>query len=61
MAAQAGRIVSEFLQGDRKQLPPPAYPEDFRIRVNRHVARSIDLDFQDNPEFLSIMKQRNDE
>ncbi|MCO6411451.1 MAG: hypothetical protein J5I92_01780 [Thiogranum sp.] len=61
MATQTAAIIREFLHGERKQLPAPAYPERFRVQINRHVARSIGLDFADTPEFLSIMKESNDE
>lgn len=61
MAAQTATVIREFLHGERKQLPAPAYPERYRVQVNRHVARSIGLDFADTPEFLSIMKESNDE
>jgi ABC-type uncharacterized transport system substrate-binding protein len=61
MAAQTGKLISDFMKGDRKDLPPPDYPEKYRVQINRHVARSIAFDFEDNPEFLSIMKESSHE
>ena len=61
MASQTGKIINDFMRSDRKYLPAPAYPENYKVQVDRHVAGSIDLDFEGNPEFLSIIEESSNE
>jgi ABC-type uncharacterized transport system substrate-binding protein len=61
IARQAARIITEFVRDRRSGLPPPQYPQHYKIRINQHVADSLGLDLENNPELRSIMKDADDE
>ena len=42
LAEQVADAVAGFV-GPERQLPPPSYPVYFKVAVNYHVARSLDL------------------
>ncbi|HUY02335.1 MAG TPA: ABC transporter substrate binding protein, partial [Rhodocyclaceae bacterium] len=42
IGTQAGKMARAVLQG--RPLPPPQYPTEFTVEINRHVARSLGLD-----------------
>jgi len=61
MARQTARVISDFFTNGKSTLPAPQYPAHFRIRINEHVADSLGLDFDTNPELRSIIEGVNDE
>ncbi len=38
--------IADYIESppDRRRLPPPVFPETFSISINRHVARSLEID-----------------
>ncbi len=61
IARQTARVIIDFFTDGKSALPEPQYPAHFRIRVNEHVADSLNLDFDTNPELRSIIEGVNDE
>ncbi|HHJ15855.1 MAG TPA: hypothetical protein ENJ80_04070 [Gammaproteobacteria bacterium] len=61
IARQTASVIRDFFSSHEQGLPQPQYPEHYKIRVNRHVADSLGLDFENKPEFQSIIKEADDE
>ncbi len=52
IAQQANEIIAEMAKGGRWSLPDAAYPKYFSIKLNRAVARSLDIAVPDEPALL---------
>jgi ABC-type uncharacterized transport system substrate-binding protein len=61
IARQAAGIAVDFLKNGKNRLPPPQYPEHFRIRINRHVSDSLGLDLAGNTQLRSLTSDADDE
>ena len=61
IAGQAAGIIRTFFSENKHDLPQPQYPAQYKIRINRHVADSLGLDFENKPAFQSIIKEADDE
>jgi len=61
IARQAAAVIRAFFSGQEHVLPQPQYPEHYKIRINRHVADSLGLDFEHRPELQSIIRAADDE
>lgn len=61
ISRQAAGIIKAYFAGNEHRLPPPQYPQSFKIRINRHVADSLGLDLEHHPKLQSIIKDADDE
>lgn len=61
IARQTAGIIRAFLDAGKHSLPPPRYPEHYTIRINSHVARSLGLKLDSNPELQSMIKDADHE
>ena len=61
IARQTAGIIRVFLEAGKHSLPPPAYPENYTIRINPHVTRSLGLKLDSNPELQSMIKEADHE
>jgi ABC-type uncharacterized transport system substrate-binding protein len=61
IARQAAGIVVNFLKSDKTRLPPPQYPEHFRISINRHVSDSLGLNLTGNSRLRSLTSDSDNE
>ena len=56
--ALAADVITRFLQPGQGRLPPPQYPADFRVSVNRQVARSLGLMVPDDAVLYRQLRAR---
>ncbi len=61
IARQAAGVIKTFFKHDKPGLPLPQHPEHYKIRINRHVADSLGLYLETNPELQSIIKEADNE
>ncbi|TCK18960.1 ABC-type uncharacterized transport system substrate-binding protein [Thiogranum longum] len=61
IAVQTVSVIQDFFDSDTNALQPPQHPKRYSIKVNRHVAESLGLDFDANPTFQSLLKEADDE
>jgi ABC-type uncharacterized transport system substrate-binding protein len=61
IAEQATDVIKTFFNSHKPGLPAPQYPKHYSIRINKHVAESLGLDLEANPELQSIMKKAENE
>jgi ABC-type uncharacterized transport system substrate-binding protein len=61
IARQTAGIVRGYFSDSARVLPPPQYPRHFTIQINRHVAESLDLEFDNNAELQLIIKEADDD
>lgn len=54
IAAQAARAAREFNR--QGTLPPPQYPQEFEVLVNRQVAESLDINIKSDASLLMEIK-----
>ena len=55
LAVTAARLCARALR--RRRIPPPVYPEVYRVSVNRHVARSLGLLVREEAELLRELRR----
>lgn len=53
MADVAAQLIGQFFETGR--LPPPTYPQDYRISLNRQVARSLNIPLPDANEITRFI------
>lgn len=58
LGQQVADVITRFLQPGQGRLPPPQYPADFRVSVNRQVARSLGLTVPDDAVLYRQLRAR---
>jgi putative ABC transport system substrate-binding protein len=61
IARQTTGIIKRYIANRNRGLPAPQYPRHYKIRINQHVAESLNLDFSNKAELQLIMKEADDE
>lgn len=55
MVGQASRFLKEYFASG--QLPPPAYPDIYRVKINRQVARSMNIPLSEGDKISHRVEQ----
>lgn len=60
---EMARLTNEFLNTyfETGRLPPPAYPEDYKVEINRQVGRSLNIPLPSREEIADRVQQRLDD
>lgn len=61
ISRQAAGLIKAYFAGNERRLPPPQYPQAFKIRINQHVADSLGLDLEHHPKLQSMIQDADDE
>ncbi len=61
IARQTADIIKTYFLSNKPGLPAPQYPKRYNVRINQHVAESLGLDLETNPELQSIIKDTKHE